>query len=167
MRHPSRVSGSGQHSSVHPFQAQYPLTRRLVRAKGTVFFFSPEKFAPHSLTRFLGNCFFFVFHVLEKKTPVFFSAEKFAGHSLAKKNDISKKRSKNVKKREFLHFFKFLRCFFFLPQIVFFSLVFFFLEKFTPHSLTRFQRAGKKKQAGKKKHHFHSLTRFLPKSGKK
>ena len=56
-------------------------------------FFFPEKFAPHSLTRFFGNCFFFP-RIGKKKTPVFFSEENFASHSPAKKFEISKKSQK-------------------------------------------------------------------------
>ena len=56
----------------------------------------------------------------------------------------------------------------FLQDCFFLYLVFFFfLEKFTPHSLTRFQKPEKKNMAGSKKTAF-SLTHsiFAEKSGK-
>ena len=43
---------------------------------------------------------------------------------------------------------------------------FFFQEKFKIYSLTQIQKARKKIRHWKKKHNFHSLTRFLTKNGK-
>ena len=135
-----------------------------MRGKGTVFF-SPEKFAPHSLTRFLENCFFF-FHVSEKKTPVFFPRKSLKATHPPKKLRSPKKGQKRSKNVNFCTFSNFCGVFFISKLVFFLWFLFFFLEKFTPHSLTHFQRARKKKQAGKQKHHFHSLTRFLPKNRK-
>ena len=67
--------------------------------------------------------------------------------------------SKINRKYVVFHDFEISCVFFFFPRC-FFVWLFFFLEKFTPHSLTRFQMPEKKQ-------HFHSLTRFLPKSGQK
>ena len=64
--------------------------------------------------------------------------------------------------------FQFFSLFFFFPKTWIKILFFFSQEKFTRHSLTRFQRAEtkKKQHRKKKKHHFYSLTRFSTKSCK-
>ena len=68
---------------------------------------------------------------------------------------------------EKLHIFPFLRvfiCFFSFPKNLEKFFVFFSWKSLHPtHSLDF--KPGKKKQGGKKKQHFYSLTRFLPKSG--
>ena len=133
------------------------------RSKGIVFFYFPGKVCRLLTHSILSNFVFFIFRPLGKKKHLFFffSSEKFVSHSLAKKADDPKNRSEKVKKRYLEVFFIFSRKI--LKTVCFF----FFLEKFTLHSLTHFQRAEKKNSTGKKKHHFHSLTRFLPKSGQK
>ena len=79
----------------------------------------------------------------------------------------AKKGPKRSKKGKLFGFSNFGGVFYFFPKNFENGLFFFFLEKFTLHSLTHFQRAEKKNSTGKKKHHFHSLTRFLPKSSQK
>ena len=53
--------------------------------------------------------------------------------------------------------------------VTFRVLVYFFFPsqlKFKIHSFTQIQKAGKNIQHCKKKHHFHSVTRFITKNGK-
>ena len=132
------------------------------RSKGTVFFFFPGKVCT-SLTHSFWVNFVFFFSTKKIQVVFFFSQEKFESHSLEKNNIICKKSSKNGKLENFRRFSSFGGVFFF-PTIF---CIFFSQEKFTFHSLTHSQGAGKKNTAVEKKiHHFHSLTRFLPKNGK-
>ena len=124
-------------------------------------FFSPEKFVPHSLDRF-GRILWFFFPPKKYKLYFFFQ-EKFESHSLEKNNIICKKSSKNGKLDNFRRFSSFGGVFFF-PTIF---CIFFSQEKFTFHSLTHSQGAGKKIQQWKKKYTIftHSLD-FCPKMEK-
>ena len=72
----------------------------------------------------------------------------------------AKKGPKRSKKGKLFGFSNFGGVFYFFPKNFENGLFFFFLEKFTLHSLTHFQRAEKKKQRWKKKTPF-SLTHSI------
>ena len=132
--------------------------------KGTVFFFSRNSLPPltHSI---FENFVFFFFHFLEKKNTncfFFFSQEKFAATHSSEERIIYRKKVKNP---YVLQFFHILVVFFFPNIFSTFSVFFFPQEKFKVHSLTRFF-GPEKNSSGKKKHNFHSLSRFLPKKCK-
>ena len=107
------------------------------------FFFPPEKIGGYSLTHF--GQFLFFFRVLEKKNKlIFFFQEKFACHSLSWETVNLQKKVKNGKKWHLLSNFIFFVVFF--PKKTGQDSVFFSQEKFTRHSLTRFQKKWKKNQ---------------------
>ena len=123
--------------------------------KGIVFFFFPEKFVAHSLTRFWEILFFFFFRHREKKKNncfFFFFWEKFTCHSLDKKNYVSKKRSKKGKICSFSIFDSVFFVFFSFPKnLEKFFFFFFYGKVYTPltHSISK--PVKKKKQGRKKK----------------
>ena len=115
--------------------------------KGIVFFFPGKDWGV--LTHSLWAIFVFFFRVLEKKNKLFFFFPGKVCMPLTQLRDGKlQKKVKNGKKRHLLSNFIFFSLFFFFPVK---SCFFFSQEKFTRHSLTRFQRAGKKKQRRKKK----------------
>ena len=123
-------------------------------------FFSPEKFAPHSLTRFLESCFFFIFTCRKKKTLVFFFCGKVCKPLTRQKNWDLQKKVKKGKKLVLFAVFQFLEVFFF-SRIVFFLLLFFFFPGKVYTSLTHsISKPGKKKTGQKKKTPF-SLTHSI------
>ena len=129
-------------------------------SKGIVFFYFPGKVCRLLTHSILSNFVFFIFRPLGKKKHLFFffSSEKFVSHSLATKADDPKNRPEKVKKR-------YLEVFFIFSRKILKTVCFFFPGKVYTSLTHSFSKGGKKNSAEKK--HFHSLTRFLPKSGKK
>ena len=118
----------------------------------------------HSL-KFWNICIFFFQNDGKKKIQLYFfiSQEKFTFHSLNFSGGAYIKNKEESYIFSEMPFFTPFYVVFFFPEIcIFFPCIFFFLEKFTPHSLTHFKRlyffiSG----VGKEKIHcFYSLTRF-------
>ena len=138
----------------------------MTSTKGTVFFFFPRKSlgGTHSLTLGTFRFFFFPCFGKKKKQAFFFFFPGKVCKPLTQLRDGKppKKGQKRTKTAPFVQFQIFSLLFFFFPKIWIKILFFFFSqEKFTRHSLTRFQRAEKKKNsAGKKKNTIftHSLV---------
>ena len=110
-----------------------------LQSKGTVFFFSAEKFTGYSLTRFGHFLFFFSGFVF------FFPRKSLQATHSTEKIQPAKKGKKKAKNGIFCRFLVFPLFFFSGQKLFFFS-----QEKFTRHSLTRFQRAEKKTASEKK-----------------
>ena len=128
-----------------------------MRGKGTVFF-SPEKFAPHSLTRFLENCFFFP-RVGKKKHLFFFRGKVWKPLTRQKNWDLQKKVKKG-KKMLIFALFQIFAVFFFISKLVFFCGFYFFSWKSLHLTHLRIFREREKKTGWKTKTPF-SLTNSI------
>ena len=113
------------------------------------YFFFPEKFVAHSLTRFWEILLFFF--AIAKKKNVFFFWEKFTCHSLDKKIYVSKKRSKKGKICSFSIFDSVFFVFFSFPKNLEKFFVFFLWKSLHPTHSLDFKTGEKKKQGRKKK----------------
>ena len=141
-------------------------TKNPIAPKSTVFFYFPGiVYTP--LTHSIWENFVFFFHFLEEKkiqTVFYFFPGKVCKPLTRKKSDICKKTSKKGTLCCFSELFEFWRCIFFSQHFC----VFFFFPGKVYNPLTHSNSRGRKKKysTGKKKQHFHSLTRFLTKNGK-
>ena len=122
----------------------------------------------HSL-KFTVICIFFAEKMEKKIQLYFFSQEKFTFHSLNFSGGAYiKNRGESYIFSEIPFLTPFYVVFLFFRDLYFFPCIFFFLEKFKPHSLTHFKRlyffisgVGKEKIQC-----FYSLTRFCQKCHK-
>ena len=139
--------------------------------KGTVFFFSLEKFAATHSLDFRYNCIFFFRKLGKKNTAVlFFSQKEFTCHSLNFSGGaLIKNRGKwyIFSKKQFST--QFFVVFFFTRGLYFFSLYFFFPENSLnlTHSLVSNHVFFFSGTGIKKLYYFYSLTRFWTKLSQK